>query len=132
MKECDIQKNLSNVVLTIFNEFYTISIYKFGLSVLVSVCLFVSSKRQNGWTDRAQIFLWDITWPQGRFMNDLNDQNFKYWLHQNSIFIKFLKKFKIHEFFLWKSANYFCLVLRCTQREHVHNFKFKASNLKFL
>jgi len=30
------------------------SIYKFGLSV--SVCLFVSNKRQNGWTDRAQIF----------------------------------------------------------------------------
>ena len=28
------------------------SIYKFGLSV----CLFVSNKRQNGWTDRAQIF----------------------------------------------------------------------------
>ena len=29
-----------------------LSIYKFGLSV----CLFVSNKRQNGWTDRAQIF----------------------------------------------------------------------------
>ena len=28
------------------------SIYKFGLSV----CLFVSNKRQNGWTDRAHIF----------------------------------------------------------------------------
>ena len=28
------------------------SIYKFGLSV----CLFVSNKRQKGWTDRAQIF----------------------------------------------------------------------------
>ena len=32
------------------------SIYKFSLSVLVSVCLFVSNKRENGWTDRAQIF----------------------------------------------------------------------------
>ena len=39
------------------------SIYKFGLSVclfvcygvMVSVCLFVSNKRQNGSTDRAQI-----------------------------------------------------------------------------
>jgi len=31
------------------------SIYKFGLSVWVSVCLFVSNKRQNGRTDRAQI-----------------------------------------------------------------------------
>ena len=26
------------------------------LSVCLSVCLFVSNKRQNGWTDRAQIF----------------------------------------------------------------------------
>ena len=32
------------------------SIYKFGLSVCLSVCLFESNKRQNGWTDRAQIF----------------------------------------------------------------------------
>ena len=31
---------------------FLISIYKFGLSVW----LFVSNKRQNGWTDRAQIF----------------------------------------------------------------------------
>ena len=29
----------------------------------------------------------------------MNDQNFKYWLHQNSIFIKFLKILKIHEIF---------------------------------
>ena len=32
-----------------------ISMYKFGLSVCLSVCLFVSNKRQNGWTDRVQI-----------------------------------------------------------------------------
>ena len=32
------------------------SIYKFGLGVCLFVCLFVSNKRQNGWTDRAQIF----------------------------------------------------------------------------
>ena len=30
----------------------SLSIYKFGLSG----CLFVSDKRQNGWTDQAQIF----------------------------------------------------------------------------
>ena len=29
----------------------------------------------------------------------MNDQNFKYSLHQNSIFIKFLKNLKIHEIF---------------------------------
>ena len=32
--------------------FKPLSIYKFGLSV----CLFVSNKRQNGWTDQAQFF----------------------------------------------------------------------------
>ena len=32
-----------------------ISMYKFGLSVWVSVCLFVSKKRRNGRTDRVQI-----------------------------------------------------------------------------
>ena len=32
------------------------SIYKFDLSVCLFVCLFVANKRQNGWTDRAQIF----------------------------------------------------------------------------
>ena len=31
------------------------SIYKFNLSVSLFVCLFVSNKRQNGWTDEAQI-----------------------------------------------------------------------------
>ena len=33
------------------------SIYKFGLSVCLFVCLYP----KNGRTDRAQIFLWDIT-----------------------------------------------------------------------
>ena len=31
--------------------------------------LFKSDKRQNGWTDQAQILLWDITWSQERFMD---------------------------------------------------------------
>ena len=60
------------------------------------VCLFVSNKRQNGWTDRAQIFcrtsrdsregLWKI-----KILNIC--------LHQNSIVIKFLKILKIREIF---------------------------------
>ena len=32
------------------------SIYKFGLSVCLFVCLFVSNKRKNDRTDRAQYF----------------------------------------------------------------------------
>ena len=35
---------------------YLYIIYILCLSVLVSVCPFVSNKRQKGWTDRAQFF----------------------------------------------------------------------------
>ena len=92
-------------------------IYKFGLSVCLFVCLFVSNKRQNGWTDRAQFFCGTSRdHREGLWMIKISN----ICLHQNSIFIKFLKILKIHDF-LWKSANYFCFVLRCTQREHVHN-----------
>ena len=62
------------------------SIYKFSLSVCLFVCLFVSNKRQNGWTDRAQI------WPQGR--ND--DQIFKNLPPSKFDFWKF-----------WKSTEFF-------------------------
>ena len=90
------------------------SIYKFGLSV----CLFVSNKRQNGWTDRAQIFCGaSIDHREGLWMIKISN----ICLHQTSIVIKFLKILKTREIFLWKSANCFCFVLRCTQREHVHN-----------
>ena len=34
---------------------YVHHLYKFSLSVCLFVCLFVSNKRQNGWTHRAQI-----------------------------------------------------------------------------
>ena len=49
--------------------------------------LFVSNKRQNSWTDRAQIFV-GPHWPQGRFMNH---QNFKNLCFKVVIFVKFLK-----------------------------------------
>ena len=65
----------------------TLSIYKFGLSVCLfvclSVCLFVSNKRQNGWTDRAQIFCGTSHDPrEGLWMIKF----LKICLHQNSIF----------------------------------------------
>ena len=82
------------------------SIYKFGLSVClgvwVFVCLFVSNKRQNGWTDRKQSCcgasrdpregVWKI-----EFSKIASNSKFHFW--------KFLK---IHEFFFIKSANFFC------------------------
>ena len=76
------------------------------LSVCLSVCLFVSNKRQNGWTDRAQIFcgtsrdsregLWII-----KILNIC--------LHQNSIVIKFLKILKIREIFCENPRIFFVL-----------------------
>ena len=90
----------------------TQSIYKFGLSG----CLFVSKKRQNGWTDRAQIFC-----GTSRDLRDHREGKFQIFV---SIKIRsplnFLN-FENPRNFLWKSANYFCFVLRSTQREHVHN-----------
>ena len=57
------------------------------------VCLFVSNKRQNGWTDRAQIFVGHLGTP-GKVYEFSNTC-----LHQNSISIKFFKILKIHEIF---------------------------------
>ena len=69
-----------------------LSIYKFGLSV----CLFVSNKRQNGWTDQAQIFCGASRDPrEGLWMIEI----LNICLHQNSIFIKCFKILKIHEIF---------------------------------
>ena len=64
--------------------------------VLVFVCLFVSNKRQNGWTDRAQIFCGTSRdYREGLWMIKISN----ICIHQNSIFIKFLKILKIREIF---------------------------------
>ncbi len=61
------------------------------LSVCLFVCLFVSNKRQNGWTDRAQIFCGTSRdHREGLWMIKISN----ICLHQNSIFIKFLKILK--------------------------------------
>ena len=84
---CSLKCTVYRVQCTVYS---VLSIYKFGLSVCLSVCLFVSNKRQNGWTDQAQIFcgtsrdhregLWMI-----KILNIC--------LHQNSIFLKASKKY---------------------------------------
>ena len=72
------------------------SIYKFVLSVCLFVCLFVSNKRQNGWTDRAQIFCGTSRDSrEGLWIIKISN----ICLHQNSIVIKFLKILKIREIF---------------------------------
>ena len=84
--------------MSINSGFSWSSIYKLAcLSVcLFFVCLFASNKRQNGWTDRAQIFCGTSTDPrEGLWMIKISNIS----LHQNSIFIKFLKILKITEIF---------------------------------
>ena len=89
---------LYNLILTIDisnYEFCSMKYSKFVKQSKVFVCLFVSNKRQNGLTDRAQ-----ITWTQGRFMNDPNLKNLAptkidfYWIlkiHENFSFVFILQ-----------------------------------------
>ena len=76
------------------------SIYKFGLSVCLSVSLFVflfvSNNRQNGWTDQPQIFCGTSRDSrEGLWVIKISN----ICLHQNSIVIKFFKILKIREIF---------------------------------
>ena len=68
--------------------------YLFGC---LGVCLFVCiQKRQNGWTDRAQIFCGTSRDSrEGLWIIKISN----ICLHQNSIVIKFFKILKIREFF---------------------------------
>ena len=62
----------------------------------MSVCLFVSNKRQNGWTDRAQIFCGTSRDPREGLWKIKISNICPY---QKSIVIKFLKILKIREIF---------------------------------
>ena len=56
----------------------------------LSICLFVSNRRQKGWTDRALFFWWDLTWTQESFMNDQNriSRIFRIMEDSSSIFLR--------------------------------------------
>ena len=58
----------------------------------LSVCLFVSNKSQNGWTDRAQIFVGPYVTPRKVYVW----LNFQKFAHNK---IRFLIILKIHEIF---------------------------------
>ena len=78
------------------------------LSVCLFVCLFASNKRQNGWTDQAQIFCVISRDPrEGLWMIKFS----KICLHQNSIF----ENFENPRIFFWKSAKFFFVI--CLQGE---------------
>ena len=84
---------------------YLVLIYIYTLLVCLSVCLFVSNKRQNGRTDSRE-GLWMI--------------QFKNLLITKFVFFKTLK---INDFFnKIQSANLFLFVFQCLRREHVHSW----------
>ena len=99
-------KFVSKYLIRFFNLYINLAC----LFVCLSVCLFVSNKRQNGWTDRAQFFCGTSRTP-GKVYESSKFQ----------IFVSIKIRSSLNFWKFWKSANYFCFVLRCTQREHVHN-----------
>ena len=81
-------------------DFYFIYVYLYIYFTCLSVCLFVCLYPIN--VKKAKPigpkFLWDLAWPQGRFMND---QNFKHLCLKFFIFENARKKFsKLANFFL--------------------------------
>ena len=97
-------------------ESQNLVICKLGLSV----CLFVSNKRQNGWTHWAQIFWGILRDPrEGLWMIKFS----KICLHQNSIF----ENIKNPLILFIKFANFFVFVLHCLQRKNVYNWNRKFS-----
>ena len=87
----------------------------------MSVCLFVSNKRQNGWTDRAQIFcVASMDSREGVWIIKISN----ICLHQNSIVIKFLKILKIREIFCENPRIIFVLFY------HVHKENMFRTNLE--
>ena len=97
------------------------------LSVCLFVCLFVSNKRQNGWTDRAQIFCGTPRKPrEGLWMIKFS----KICLHQNSIF----ESFKNPRNFFLKIREIFCFCYLLTRRTTVYfisNTNFYKWNKKW-
>ena len=96
------------------------------------LCLFVSNKRENRWTDWAQILCGSSHIPWKSFKKIKILKISKICLQQNSIFIKFEnpRKFYIKNFLFllynvfksarkkkMKSANFFVIVLYCTKRK---------------
>ena len=70
------------------------------------VCLFVSNKKKR----LGQNFFWNLTWPQGRF---IDEQFFKYLPPTSSIFIEL----KIHEISFFKFANLFLVLFYSVYKE---------------
>ena len=103
---------ISKRMLCIFWYSFLCSINLYINLACLSVCLFVSNKRQNGWTDRAQIFCGTSRYfREGLWMIKI----FK------KCFVKKFKFLKIREYFFKNPQSFFFFVFKCNQKEHVHN-----------
>ena len=93
-----------NIKLHIFFHVYCSVVYQIYLYInlaCLSVCPFVSNKRRNGWTDRAQIFCGTSHDPrEGLWMIKFS----KICLHQNLIF----ENFENPRIFFLKICEIFC------------------------
>ena len=100
---------LHNLKCFFFPVQFTSFIYQYTLFVFVClfVCIQYRSKRLNR---SGPNFVWDLMWPQGRFMND---QNFKNLCWKGFSFCKILK---MHEKILWNPQTIFSKFLYCTKR----------------
>jgi len=81
------------------------------LFIYLLVCLCpINAKRLNR---SGPNFMWDLTWPQGRFTDD---PNFKYLPNR----IRFSLNLN-HEFFLIKSEKFFCVFLLQWENVQIEN-----------
>ena len=104
----------------------------------VYVCLFVSNKRQNGWTERAQIFFGSLVWFQGRFINDQIFKNFplrkfdfwKFWKSTKFILFLFYNVYSENMFTIEKEDGR-SLVFIFITKYTLQKFSFFLSNILF-
>ena len=86
----------SNFLISLFKFSFTFLLHIY-IYIYLLVCLFVSNKRQNGWTVRPQFFVGPRVTPE-KVCGWSNFQKFP------SNKIRFLKILRIHEIFFIKSA----------------------------
>ena len=109
----NIKHNSLLLIKVMWNSILQDKHYYSDLYINLSVYPFVSNKRQNGWTDRAQIFCGTSHDPRdGLWMVKFS----KICLHQNSFFENFENP---RNFFL-KIRNIFCFYYLLTRRTPVY------------
>ena len=89
------KQHINQLYIYIYVQHYLVETDIYTLLVYLFVCLFVSNKKSKRLNRSGPNFLWDIYPREVLWMIKISN----ICLHQNSIFIKFLKILKIHEIF---------------------------------